>query len=142
MTGGNTPAPVILLEDDRTTAALILQILAATNLANPVAHFTSGIDAVEHLDHLADSGPRPVLVILDLWVPDMSGLEVLKRTRVRLELVNVPVVMLSGSGDDTDIEQAYTIGIDAYLVKPAGIYGLPDVIRRLGLPHLLLPRPG
>ncbi len=142
MTGGDTPAPVVLLEDDRTTAALILQILAATNLANPVAHFTTGTDAVEHLDQLADSGPRPVLVILDLWVPDMSGLEVLKRTRARLELVNVPVVMLSGSGDDTDIEQAYTIGIDAYLVKPAGIYGLPDVIRRLGLPHLLLPRPG
>jgi DNA-binding NarL/FixJ family response regulator len=48
--------------------------------------------------------------------------------------------MLSGSGDDTDIERAYRIGIDAYLVKPAGIHGLPDVVRRLGLPHLLLPR--
>jgi DNA-binding NarL/FixJ family response regulator len=49
--------------------------------------------------------------------------------------------MLSGSGDDTDIERAYDIGIDAYLVKPAGIHGLPDIIRRLGLPYLLLPRP-
>jgi CheY-like chemotaxis protein len=142
VTGGDIPAPIVLLEDDRTTAALILQILAATNLANPVTHFTSGTEVVEHLGRLAESGPRPVLVILDLWVPDLSGLEALKRIRARPELRTVPVVMLSGSGDDADIEQAYTIGIDAYLVKPAGIYGLPDVIRRLGLPHVLLPRPG
>jgi DNA-binding response OmpR family regulator len=135
------PAPVVLLEDDRTTALLIRQVLAAANIANPVHHFASGTEALEHLEQLAAAGPRPVLVVLDLWVPDVSGLDVLKRTRARPELAAVPVVMLSGSGDDTDIERAYDIGIDAYLVKPAGIHGLPDIIRRLGLPYLLLPRP-
>jgi DNA-binding response OmpR family regulator len=134
-------APVVLLEDDRTTAALIRQVLAATNIANPLCHFTSGIQAVEHLEQPAEAGPGPVLVVLDLWVPDLSGLDVLKRIRDRPALVAVPVVMLSGSGDDADIERAYEIGIDAYLVKPAGIHGLPDIIRRLGLPFLLLPRP-
>jgi DNA-binding response OmpR family regulator len=136
------PAPVVLLEDDRTTAALIRQVLAAANVANPLSHFTSGIEAVEHLERLADAGTGPVLVILDLWIPDLSGLDVLKRIRARPELVAVAVVMLSGSGDDADIERAYEIGIDAYLVKPAGIHGLPDIIPRLGLPSLLLPRPG
>jgi DNA-binding response OmpR family regulator len=131
-----------MLEDDRTTAALIQQVLAATNIANPVEHFTSGHDAAEYVDRLAQAGPLPVLVVLDLSVPDLPGLEVLQRVRARPELASVPVVMLSGSGDDADIERAYQIGIDAYLVKPAGIHGLPDVIRRLGLPHLLLPRPG
>jgi DNA-binding response OmpR family regulator len=136
------PAPIVLLEDDRTTAALIRQVLAATNIANPVDHFTSGVKAVEHLEQLAEAGPSPVLVVLDLWVPDLSGIDVLKRIRARSELRGVPVVMLSGSGDDADIERAYDIGIHAYLVKPAGIHGLPDIIRRLGLLNLLLPRPG
>ena len=137
---GDVPA-ILLLEDDRTTAALIRQVLAATYIANPLEHLTSGHDAVEHLERLAAAGPCPVLVVLDLSVPDMSGLEVLKRMRAHRELSAVPVVMLSGSGDDADIERAYEIGIDAYIVKPAGIHGLPDVIRRLGLPYLLLPRP-
>jgi CheY-like chemotaxis protein len=138
---GAAPA-IVMLEDDRTTAALIQQVLAATNIANPVEHFTSGREAVEYVERLAEAGPLPVLVVLDLSVPDLPGLEVLQRVRRRPELASVPVVMLSGSGDDADIERAYQIGIDAYLVKPAGIHGLPDVIRRLGLPHLLLPRPG
>jgi DNA-binding response OmpR family regulator len=131
-----------MLEDDRTTASLIQQVLAATNIANPVEHFTSGCAAAEYVERLAEAGPLPVLVVLDLSVPDLPGLEVLQRVRAHPALASVPVVMLSGSGDDADIERAYQIGIDAYLVKPAGIHGLPDVIRRLGLPHLLLPRPG
>ena len=132
--------PVVLLEDDRTTATLTLQILAATNLANPVEHYTSGKEAAAFLEGAAGAGRVPVLVILDLAVPDLSGIEVLERVRARPELADVPVVMLSGSGDDANIERAYEIGIDAYLVKPAGIHGLPDVIGRLGLRHLLLPR--
>jgi DNA-binding response OmpR family regulator len=136
------PAAVVLLEDDATTAALLRQILAAANIANPLEHLTSGMEAVRHIEHMADAGSPPVLVVLDLSVPDLSGLEVLQRIRGRPELTAVPVVMLSGSGDDADIERAYEIGIDAYLVKPAGIHGLPDIIRRLGLPHLLLSRPG
>jgi DNA-binding response OmpR family regulator len=130
----------VLLEDDRTTAELTQQILAGANIANPVEHFTSGYAAAEHLEKVAGSGPVPVLIVLDLAVPDLPGLEVLRRLRARPEFAAVAVVMLSGSGDDADIERAYEFGIDAYLVKPAGIHGLPDVIRRLGLPHLLLPR--
>ena len=70
----------------------------------------------------------------------MSGLDVLRWVRARPELDAVAVVMLSVSGDDQDIERAYEVGIDAYLVKPAGIHGLPDVVAGLGLPHVLLAR--
>lgn len=136
----NDAPPIVLLEDDRTTAALIRQVLAATSIENPLDHLERGSDAVEYLERSATVGPRPVLVVLDLSLPDMSGLDVLRQIRAQPELASVPVVMLSGSGDDADIERAYDIGIDAYLVKPAGIHGLPDVIRRLGLPYLLLPR--
>ena len=133
---------IVLLEDDRTTAELIRQVLAATSIENPLDHLATGEEAVAHLERLAHEGPLPVLVVLDLSLPDMSGIEVLQRMRALPELAAVAVVMLSGSGEDTDIERAYEIGIDAYLVKPAGIHGLPDVIRRLGLPYVLLPRSG
>jgi DNA-binding response OmpR family regulator len=136
----NDAPPIVLLEDDRTTAALIRQVLAATSVENPLEHLERGSDAVEYLKRAATVGPRPVLLVLDLSLPDISGLDVLRQIRAQPELASVPVVMLSGSGDDADIERAYDIGIDAYLVKPAGIHGLPDVIRRLGLPYLLLPR--
>jgi DNA-binding response OmpR family regulator len=139
--GGEAPAPVLVLEDDRTTAALIAQVLAATNMANPLEVFASGGEAIEYLERLPADGPVPVLLVLDLSLPDVSGLEVLRWVRARSELDGVAVVMLSGSGDDEDIERAYEVGIDAYLVKPAGIHGLPDVVRGLGLPYLLLARP-
>jgi CheY-like chemotaxis protein len=132
--------PIVLLEDDRTVAALIGQSLAAAQIVNPLEFFSSGQDAVDHLMSSADGGRLPVLIVLDISVPDVSGLDVLRRVRARPELAEVPVVMLSGSGEEEDIEQAYTLGIDAYLVKPAGIHGLPDVIAGLNLPHLLLPR--
>ncbi len=137
---GEGPAPVLVLEDDRTTAALIASVLAATNMANPVELFASGGEAIEYLERVHAGAPAPVLLVLDLSLPDLSGLEVLTWVRERSELDGVAVVMLSGSGDDEDIERAYEIGIDAYLVKPAGIHGLPDVVRGLGLPYVLLAR--
>lgn len=133
-------APVVLLEDDRTVATLIRAVLTSANIANPVELFAGGEEAVHFLEQSLVTGPVPVLIVLDVSVPELSGLEVLQRIRARPQLATVPVVMLSGSGEDEDIERAYELGIDAYLVKPAGIHGLPDVIAGLGLPHLLLPR--
>ncbi|HWC86098.1 MAG TPA: response regulator [Solirubrobacteraceae bacterium] len=137
---GDEPAPVVVLEDDRTTAALIAQILAATNMVNPLEHFSTAREAIGYLERAPEAGMTPVLLVLDLSLPDASGLDVLRWVHARPELVGVPVVMLSGSGDDEDIERAYEIGIDAYLVKPAGIHGLPDVVRGLGLPYVLRAR--
>jgi DNA-binding response OmpR family regulator len=137
---GEPPPPVLVLEDDRTTAALIARVLGATNMANPIELFASGRAAIEFIERGAAAGRVPVLLVLDLSLPDLSGLEVLRWVRTRSELDPVAVVMLTASGDDEDIERAYEIGIDAYLVKPAGIHGLPDVVRGLGLPYVLLPR--
>jgi len=138
--GTGAPAPVVVLEDDGPTGELISRVLSATNMVNPVELFGTGRETIERLERALGAETLPVVLVLDLSVPDMSGLDVLRWVRARSELDAVAVVMLSVSGDDQDIERAYEVGIDAYLVKPAGIHGLPDVVAGLGLPHVLLAR--
>jgi len=134
-------APILLLEDERSTASLIIQLIAGACIANPVEWLDGGGNAIAYLDRsVAEPALRPVLCVLDLSLPDVSGLEVLKHIRGEPALADLPVIVLSGSGEDADIEAAYAVGIDAYLVKPAGVHGLPDVIRELNLNHQLLPR--
>jgi CheY-like chemotaxis protein len=132
--------PILLLEDERATGALIVQLLAGARIANPVEWLGTGTQAIDYLDR-AEAGavPLPVLCVLDLSLPDVTGLDVLRTIRGRQHLDHLPVVMLTGSGHDADIEAAYGLGIDAYLIKPAGVHGLPDVILELDLGYQLLP---
>jgi two-component system response regulator len=134
-------APILLLEDERSTASLIIQLLAGACIANPIEWLDAGGNAIAYLERAGgEPALRPVLCVLDLSLPDVSGLEVLQHIRGEPALADLPVIMLSGSGEDADIETAYAMGIDAYLVKPAGVHGLPDVIRALSLNYQLLPR--
>ena len=140
MTG--PPAPILLLEDERATAVLISQLLAAERITNPIVTVETGGAALDYLHRfLADEAQCPVLCVLDLSLPDMSGLEVLRHIRSTPGLTRLTVIMLTGSGDDSDIDTAYDLGIDAYLIKPAGVHGLPDVVRELRLPYELILEP-
>ena len=135
----NHAAPVLLLEDERATAALIAQLLAAERITNPVESLDTGGAAIAYLDRVvAGELPLPVLCVLDLSLPDMSGLDVLRYIRATPALARLTVIMLTGSGNDADIDAAYDLGIDAYLIKPAGVHGLPDVVRELHLPYQLI----
>jgi CheY-like chemotaxis protein len=137
---GQVGTPILLLEDERATGALIVQLLAGARIANPIEWLATGTEAIAYLDRAEEAlAPVPVLCVLDLSLPDMTGLDVLRHLRGRSRLDHLPVVMLTGSGHDDDIEAAYALGIDAYLIKPAGVHGLPDVVRELGLGYQLLP---
>lgn len=132
-------APILLLEDERATAALIAQLLAAERITNPIALVDTGAKAVGYLNGvIGGESAMPVLCVLDLSLPDMSGLDVLRHIRTTPALARLTVIMLTGSGNDADIDTAYDLGIDAYLIKPAGVHGLPDVVRELHLPYELI----
>jgi two-component system response regulator len=137
-------APILLLEDERATAVLVSQLLAAERITNPVELLESGAAALEYLNLVVGGqAAMPVICVLDLSLPDMSGLDVLRHIRATPRLKRLTVIMLTGSGHDADIEAAYDLGIDAYLIKPAGVHGLPDVVRELHLPYeLILEAPG
>jgi CheY-like chemotaxis protein len=132
-------APILLLEDERATAALISQLLAAERITNPIEAVETGAGALDYLGRVVSGdASMPVVCVLDLSLPDMSGLEVLRHIRSTPALSRLTVIMLTGSGNDTDIDTAYDLGIDAYLIKPAGVHGLPDVVRELHLPYELI----
>jgi CheY-like chemotaxis protein len=132
-------APILLLEDERATASLISQLLAAERITNPIELVETGAGALEYLGRVVSGDARmPVVCVLDLSLPDMSGLEVLRHIRATQALSRLTVIMLTGSGNDSDIDTAYDLGIDAYLIKPAGVHGLPDVVRELHLPYELI----
>jgi CheY-like chemotaxis protein len=132
-------APILLLEDERATAALISQLLAAERITNPIEAVETGAGALAYLGRVVSGdAPMPVVCVLDLSLPDMSGLEVLRHIRSTAALSRLTVIMLTGSGNDADIDTAYDLGIDAYLIKPAGVHGLPDVVRELHLPYELI----
>ncbi len=139
----HTGAPILLVEDDRATGALIVQLLAAARITNPVVRFESGGEALAYLQRAAaGEEAAPVICVLDLSLPDVTGLDVLRHIRGSDRLAKTPAIMLTGSGHDEDIEAAYAIGIAAYLIKPAGVHGLPDVILELDLGYQLLPVDG
>jgi two-component system response regulator len=133
--------PVFVLEDDGAVAMSIGRALQAARIVNPVEFFDDGervwARLVEGDEHRSVA---PVLVFLDVHVPGYSGLEVLERIRTRPRLAEIPVVMLSASGDEDDIDRSYELGATAYLIKPAGIHGLRDMLSELELQMLLLPR--
>jgi CheY-like chemotaxis protein len=122
-------APILLLEDERATAALVVQLLAAERITNQVEAIGSGEAALDYFRRVVSGqAPAPVLCVL-----------VLRHIRATPELAHLSVIMLTGSGNDADIEDAYELGIDAYLIKPAGVHGLPDVVRELSLAYELIP---
>lgn len=135
-------APILLLEDERATATLIAQLLAAERITNPVETFSTAHAAIAHLDRVAvGRAPMPVLCVLDLSLPDKSGLDVLRHIRDTPPLAGLTAVILTGSDAGAPIDAAYELGIDAYLIKPAGVHGLADVVRELRLPHELIIEP-
>jgi CheY-like chemotaxis protein len=137
-----TPGPPILLvEDDRSQALLIKRVLGKAGLVNTVHAFTDGGEALSHVRRLGpNSAELPALVLLDLHTPGESGLEVLAWLRQQPSFHEVPVIMLSGSTESEDIDRAFELGADSYLVKPVAFDALVDAVTSLGLPWMILDR--
>ena len=117
-----TPPPVLYIEDDENDVLLMRQAWARVNVQNPLLVVSNGQEA---LDHLAENAPyadradhrMPCLVLLDLKLPKVSGLEVLRFIRSQPTLIGLRVVVLSSSNTPADINAAHGLRIDAYLVK-------------------------
>lgn len=124
---------ILIVEDNPTDVMLIRRALARLKIANPVQVVADGDRAVDYLsghDDYADrmQFPLPALILLDLKLPRRSGLEVLEWLRRQEGLRRVPVVMLTSSRQSDDVNRAYDLGANSYLVKPVEFDGLQEML--------------
>jgi len=135
-------APIVVLEDERAVALLIRRVLESAGVVCPLEFFSDGDAARSYLrDRAQKRLAPPALVLLDMHVAGCSGLDVLDALRALPRLASVPAIVLSGSGGEREMELAERHGATAYLVKPAGVLGLVDAIRELGLHELMRSDP-
>lgn len=130
---------ILLVEDNEDDILLIERAFRKANVANPLVVVHDGEEAVAYLSDL-DGNPIPELVLLDLKLPRKSGFEVLAWLRAQPGLRRLPVVVLTSSGETPDIDRAYDLGANSYLVKPVGFEALLEMVKALGLYWLLLNR--
>ena len=142
MSGAGQPT-ILLFEDEPGDVLLIRRACRRADLASPLQVVGDGEAAVAYLagqDAYADRQqyPLPALVLLDLKLPRKSGLEVLAWLRAQPALKRLPVVVLTSSRERGDVDHAYELGANSYLVKPVGFDTLLEMIQTLGLYWLVL----
>ncbi len=136
---------ILLVEDSAKDVELTLEALAENNLANEVVVAHDGVEAMDYLlrrgEYKMRASGNPAVVLLDLKMPKMDGLEVLKEIKSNPELRLVPVVMLTSSREDKDLIESYKLGVNAYVVKPVNFEEFLNAIRELGLFWAVLNEP-
>lgn len=130
---------ILLVEDNASDAELTLRALKQRNLANEVHVCRDGAEALEFFGR--GSGPVPKVVLLDLKLPKVDGLEVLRRLKNDERTRTIPVVVLTSSREEPDIERAYELGANSYIVKPVDFEAFARAVSDVGLYWLLLNHP-
>ncbi|MEQ9423991.1 MAG: response regulator [Cyclobacteriaceae bacterium] len=117
--------PILIAEDDESVILMMQRSIAPLELSNPIKYVTNGEDAIRYLE----DGGRPFLILLDINMPRMNGLEFLEERKNRPEWQNFPVVILSTSDADIDKSKAYELGVCGYMIKPIIMEDFQKVIK-------------
>jgi two-component system, response regulator len=134
---------ILLVEDNQDDATLVLRALKKHNLGNNIIHLTNGQQA---LDFIFCQGPfaerkmedKPKIILLDLKMPKVDGLQVLKAVRENEITRRIPVVIMTSSREERDIIDTYNSGVNAYVVKPVGFDNFSKAVAELGMFWLLV----
>ena len=134
---------ILLVEDNADDEVLMLRALKKNRIANEVVVVRDGAEALDYLfgsgDYTArDLGAMPQVVLLDLKLPKVDGLEVLRRIRTDERTRTLPVVVLTSSDENQDIVDSYNLGANSYIRKPVDFHKFVDTIGQLGLYWLVL----
>ncbi len=124
---------ILLVEDNYEDAAVTKRVLSHNKLNNDLVMAASGKEALAVLQN-KNKADLPQLILLDINLPDISGIDLLTRIKKDKNLSNIPVVILTGSNVDQDIQKSYDLGADSYLVKPISNDALMLVIEKLFYP--------
>ena len=142
----NNEIEILLVEDNPSDAELTMRALKKGNLANKIVHLKDGAEALDFLfgkgDYITrDINNKPKVVLLDLKMPKINGIEVLQEIKKSDLTKKIPVVILTSSNEDPDIKTCYALGVNSYIVKPVGFDNFTKVVSELGFYWLLLNKP-
>jgi CheY-like chemotaxis protein len=128
---------LLLVEDSPRDAELILDALGANQLANEVVHVRDGAEALDYLYRRGEFADRPegqpALMLLDLKLPKIDGLEVLRQIKSDASLKMMPVVMMTSSREEQDLLNSYQLGVNAYVVKPMKFQDFVKAVQQVGV---------
>jgi CheY-like chemotaxis protein len=129
------PVTIVMIEDDEGHARLIERNIRRAGISNQIRHCSDGTSALAFLFDVAE-GPLnngPALILLDLNLPDMNGVDILARIKAEPGLRRTPVVVLTTTDDKVEIQRCYDLGCNVYITKPVNYESFADAIRQLGL---------
>jgi len=139
----DTEVEIVLVEDNAGDAEMTIRALQKNSIGNRIVHLKDGADAIDFVFRTGvyenrNADHHPKMILLDLKMPRISGIEVLKTLKSDERSRNIPVVVLTSSAEDPDIRTCYELGANSYIVKPVGFENFTKAIADLGMFWLLL----
>lgn len=136
---------ILLVDDSERDREMALEALACQNLANEVIPLRDGVEALDYLHRRGEFARRPegqpAVVLLDLKMPRLDGLEVLRALKGDPNLRSIPIVVMTSSREESDLVRSYELGANAYVVKPVRFQDFFEAVRQLGAFWALLNEP-
>ena len=127
---------ILLVEDSMADAEMAIDALREAKLANPIVHLEDGVDCLDWLHRRGAYADRvegdPAVILLDIKMPRMDGLEVLKQLRTEERWKRLPVVILSSSREESDLARSWDLGVNAYVLKPVDVQQFFTAVQTLG----------
>ncbi len=131
----NKPVTIVMIEDDEGHARLIERNIRRAGVTNEIIHFSDGATTYAYLNELQaqPADVTPILVLLDLNLPDVSGIDILEYLKNDGHLKVTPVIVLTTTDDNAEIQRCYDLGCNVYITKPVDYQQFATAIRQLGL---------
>ncbi|NCU04536.1 MAG: response regulator [Chitinophagaceae bacterium] len=137
---------ILLVEDNMADAELTIRALNKAKIANSILHLKDGAEAIDYLFGRGvyaerDISKLPRVILLDIKMPKVDGIEVLRQLKASERTKVIPVVMMTSSSEEKDIVSSYELGVNSYVVKPVGFEDFAKAVAELGLYWMLLNKP-
>lgn len=130
---------ILIVDDSMEDAEMAIRALKTNNLANNLLHVEDGEEALNFLySNLNSNAPLPKVILLDLKMPKIDGIEVLRRLKNDARLKLLPVVIMTSSKEESDIVETYRLGVNAYIVKPVDVEKFINAIKDIGFFWLIM----
>jgi CheY-like chemotaxis protein len=124
----NALRPILLIEDNPMDLDLTQRAFARRQLSNPLLTARDGEEALEHIKHWDNGAAVPLLILLDLKLPKIDGIEVLRQLKNHAKYKTIPVIVLTTSAEDRDVQTVYNLGANSYIIKPLGFEHFIEMI--------------